>query len=83
MSTSSFNNCSLREVDFTQCNLSGVDLADCNLTGASFEETNLHKADLRSAYGFSIDPELNNIKQANFSRDGLPGLLTKYKLNIE
>ena len=83
MSTSSFNGCRLKDVDFTQCNLSGVYLANCDLTGASFEDTNLHKADLSTAYGFSIDPQLNNVKQATFSRDGLAGLLTKYSLNIE
>lgn len=83
LSTSQFNACSLKEVDFTQANLSGISLADCNLTGASFEDTNLQRANLSFAYGFSIDPELNKIKQATFSRDGLPGLLIKYKLNIE
>ncbi|HUZ61183.1 MAG TPA: hypothetical protein VMU83_20575 [Hanamia sp.] len=35
--------------------------------------TNLEKADFRSAFNYSIDPELNEIKKAKFSSDELSG----------
>ena len=34
------------------------------------------------AYNFDIDPEINMIKKALFSAQGLPGLLSKYQLKI-
>jgi uncharacterized protein YjbI with pentapeptide repeats len=77
-----FIDCSIQEADFTDADLTGSLLQNCNLYKAKFENTNLEKADLRSAYNFAIDPELNRIKKAKFSVDGLHGLLGKYDLVI-
>jgi uncharacterized protein YjbI with pentapeptide repeats len=78
-----FLRCQLKEVDFTGCDLSHSAFGQCDLAGAVFEDTLLEKADLRSAYGYTIDPESNRIKKAKFSLSGLPGLLAKYDIEIE
>lgn len=78
-----FIECRLMEVDFTEADLSGATFQNCDLVGAVFLQTNLEKCDLRTAVHFSIDPELNRMKKAKISLEGLEGLLTKYDLEIE
>lgn len=77
-----FKECQLRETDFTECDLSGAVFENCDLEKTIFSKSNLEKADFRTSCNFSIDPELNKIKKAKFSRDGLAGLLTKYDIKI-
>ena len=79
----SFNNCSLQEVDFTEADLSGSLFYNCDLKRAIFDRTILLKSDLKSATNYSIDPENNRIKGAQFSKDGLIGLLEKYAIKID
>jgi fluoroquinolone resistance protein len=76
-------NCSLREVDFTESNLTGLIFDSCELSGAIFKDTILEKADFRTSHNFSIDPEINKIKKAKFSAEGIMGLLDKYDIEIE
>lgn len=78
-----FKNCSLHEGDFTETDLTNAIFDNCDLSGAIFKNSNLEKADLRTAYNFSIDPEINRMKKAKFSRMGLDGLLHKYNIDIE
>jgi fluoroquinolone resistance protein len=78
-----FNNSQLHDVDFTECDLSAAVFDNCDLTRAIFQYTILEKADFRTAFNYSIDPELNRIKKAKFSRSGLAGLLDKYDLELE
>jgi fluoroquinolone resistance protein len=78
-----FKNSQLYEVNFTGCDLSSAIFDDCDLTRTIFEYTILEKADFRTAINYSIDPELNRIKKAKFSRSGIVGLLDKYDLEIE
>ena len=92
LNLSSFYNCSLKKTSFKNCNLSEVDLAgadltgstfeNCDLQGAIFDNTILEKADLRSSFGFMIDPEANRVKKAKFALASLPGLLGKYDIEI-
>lgn len=77
-----FLNCRLLEVDFTECDLSGASFEGSDLTGAHFDRTNLEKADLSQALNFSIDPDVNKLKNVKISLTGLPGLLEKYGMNI-
>ena len=70
-------------MDFTESDLTGAIFSNCNLTKSLFDNTILEKADLRTAYNYSIDPENNRVKKAKFSVPGLPGLLDKYDLEIE
>lgn len=78
-----FRNCNLTEVDFTGSKLRETKFENCDLLSAIFQNTDLLKTDFRSSYNFSIDPEINNIRQAKFSLVGLPGLLEKFNLTIE
>jgi fluoroquinolone resistance protein len=78
-----FNNSQLYEVDFTECDLSYSVFDKCDLTRTIFERTILEGVDFRSAYNYTIDPELNRIKKAKFSRSGVAGLLEKYDIDIE
>jgi fluoroquinolone resistance protein len=78
-----FTRCQLRQVDFIDCDLTQAVFEACDLADAAFENTVLEKADLRTAFHFSIDPERNKLKKARFSADGLPGLLSKYGIVIE
>ncbi len=78
-----FKDCSLQETDFTEADLSNANLNNCNLKGAIFENTVLEKADLRTSYHYSIDPDINKITKAKFSLQGLRGLLDKYDIIIE
>lgn len=78
-----FRDCQLHEVDFTETDLSGALIVNCDLLMSIFDRSNLTKADLRSSYNFTIDPEINKLKKAKFSASGLQGLLAKYDLVIE
>jgi hypothetical protein len=53
------------------------------LADAKFENTILQKADLRSAFNYAIDPEINKIKKAKFSLPEVTGLLKKYDIEID
>lgn len=78
-----FQGCRLHEVDFSAADLTGASFAGCDLTGAVFDRTVLEKADLRTAVGYSIDPERNRLKKAKVSLSEVAGLLGKYGLTID
>jgi len=78
-----FTDCSLKEADFGEADLSKTVFKNCDLQGALFERTKLDAADLTTARAFIIDPEINSLKKARFSRHNLDGLLTKYDIVIE
>jgi uncharacterized protein YjbI with pentapeptide repeats len=73
----------MEEVDLSDSDLSSCLFENCNLNRAVFENTILDKADLRTAYNFSIDPEKNRLKKTKFSLRGTPGLLDKYDIEID
>lgn len=78
----SFKDCQLLETDFVETDLSGALFEHCNLEGAQFDQTKLQGADLRTAQGFIIDPRSNDVRAAQFSLGGLPGLLTQYQIVV-
>lgn len=78
-----FKNSQLQEIDFTEADLTGALFENCNLAHAIFDHTILEKADFRSSFYFSIDPEINQMKKAKFSIAGVTGLLDKYDIIIE
>lgn len=78
-----FANCALNEVDFTESDFSGSLFAECDFAKARFENTTIEKADLRTSFNYSIDPERNRIKKAKFSLMGITGLLDKYDIEID
>jgi uncharacterized protein YjbI with pentapeptide repeats len=83
LKNTNLNTCDLREADFTEADLTSASLNGCDLTHSIFQDTNLEKADLRNATNYSIDPEMNRLKKAKFSRDNIAGLLDKYQIVIE
>jgi fluoroquinolone resistance protein len=78
-----FKNSQLQETDFAETDLTSAVFDNCNLTQAVFDHTTLEKADFRTSYNYSIDPEINRIKKAKFSILGVSGLLDKYDIDIE
>ena len=78
-----FKNCNIQEVDFTETDLANSIFENCDLQKAIFDDSNLEKVDFRTAYNYSINPELNRIKKAKFSSLGIAGLLDKYSIIIE
>jgi uncharacterized protein YjbI with pentapeptide repeats len=83
LSNTLFEKCSLKEADFSHAQLSDAIFDRCQLQGATFDQTLLEGADLSTATGFIIDPENNQIQGAKFSLTGLPGLLSKYNIEVE
>ncbi|MHB1107356.1 MAG: pentapeptide repeat-containing protein [Lutibacter sp.] len=78
-----FNKCKLQEVDFSETDLTNASFNNCDLIGSIFNATILEKADFRTSYNYSIDPEINRLKKAKFSLQGVVGLLGKYQIEIE
>jgi uncharacterized protein YjbI with pentapeptide repeats len=78
-----FESCKLEEADFVETDLTGSVFKNCDLLNAVFEKTILDLADLRSAYNFSIDPEINRLNKTKFSTQNIAGLLRKYKIIVE
>lgn len=78
----SFRDCSLRGVDFANVDLHGKSFDGCELGDATFENTNLEKVDFRQARDYRFDPAQNRVKGAQFSREGLPGLLDHFDIRI-
>ena len=70
-------------MDFSATDLSASNFANCDLSGAIFDNSILEKTDFRTAYNYSINPEINKIKKAKFSVSGIAGLLDKYDIVIE
>jgi fluoroquinolone resistance protein len=82
MPKTQFLNSSLQGTVFTKTDLTSSRFDNTNLLNAVFEKTQLAEANFLTAYNFIIDPELNYLKKAKFSMEGLPGLLVKHNLNI-
>jgi uncharacterized protein YjbI with pentapeptide repeats len=78
-----FINSSLKNAVFEGATLTKAVFDNTDLAGAVFEGAQLNEANLVTAYNYTIDPEVCNIKKARFSQSGLSGLLTKYGIRIE
>lgn len=73
----------MSESYFSEADLEESIFKECSLSMAVFNRTNLEKCDFRTAFGYSIDPETNRLKNARFSTSGISGVLDKYNLIIE
>jgi len=82
MPKTKFINCSVREVTFIGTNLTSSVFDNCNLEGAIFNDTQLAAVNFKTAYNYKIDPEFNPMRKAQFSNDGIIGLLDKYDIKI-
>jgi uncharacterized protein YjbI with pentapeptide repeats len=77
-----FDNCKLHGVDFTEADLTSSRFNKCDLKNALFDQTTLEKVDFSTSRNFSIDPDINRIKNAKFSIPEVIGLLEKYQIKI-
>ncbi len=77
-----FSSCQLKEVDFSNCQLKSANFKASDLLFAIFEGCNLEKANFSEAKNYTINPELNIMKGAQFDIPEVIGLLNKYKLKI-
>lgn len=77
-----FSKCTMKEASFMQVNLAGSTFDQCDLSGAVFNRTDLTSVNLVTAYNYSIDPEINTLKKASFSLQGLPGLLSRHQIKV-
>ena len=77
-----FKKTSLKEVTFSRAILTSSVFEDCNLNSTIFNQTDLTSVDFSTAYNYIIEPELNTVKKAIFSHQGLAGLLTTYGIKI-
>lgn len=77
-----FSNTSLKDVNFTAANLSGSVFEQSDLLHTIFNGTDLSAVNFSSAFNYDIDPELNIMRKAIFSSQGLQGLLTRHQLKI-
>ncbi len=78
-----FRNTQLQEVDFAECDMTACVLDNCDLHRAAFAHTVLEQADLRTSYGYNIDPEANRLKGAKFALPEVLRLLDKYNIVVE
>jgi len=77
-----FRNCRVIESDFTETDLTSASFINCDLNRTVFRNTILESADFSTSFNFIIDPETNKLKKARFSESGLPGLLSRYDIEI-
>jgi fluoroquinolone resistance protein len=82
MPKTNFIKTSLKETTFSNAILAGSVFDQCDLSGTVFSATDLSAVNFSTSFNYIIDPELNNIRKAVFSTDGLPGLLDKYDIRI-
>ena len=78
-----FIGCHMHEVDLAEADLSEAIFTKSDLHRAVFEQTNLQKADFRAAINYEIDPEMNRVRGAQFSKDAVAGLLAKYQIRVD
>jgi uncharacterized protein YjbI with pentapeptide repeats len=83
MKGTTFSNTSLIAVDFMATDITNVHFDNCDLYRAEFDKATANKADFRTSQNYSIDPTRTKIKNAEFSKAGLKGLLTKYEIIVQ
>lgn len=77
-----FIDCSMIAVDFMKADLSEAIFDRCDLYRTLFSNTILEKADFRTSFNYSLDPEKNRIKRAMFSLENVKGLLEKHDIKV-
>jgi uncharacterized protein YjbI with pentapeptide repeats len=78
-----FTDCSLIAVDFMNTDLTSVIFDNCDLYRSEFNKAIANKANFRTSYNYSIDPEKTKVKKAIFSLSEVKGLLYKHDLKIK
>ena len=79
----SFVNCSIIAVDFMSADLTEAQFDSCDLYRSEFDKAIANKANFKTSYNYTINPEKTKIKKAVFSLAGLKGLLFKYDVVVQ
>lgn len=82
MKGTNFSRCSLVAVDFMSTDLTSVTFDNCDLYRSEFAKAIANKANFKTSYNYTIDPEKTKIKRAVFSREGVAGLLYKHEIVV-
>jgi len=77
-----FKNCSLIAVDFMSTDLTEVVFDQCDLYRSEFNKAIAVKANFKTSYHYSINPEKTKIKHAVFSLQEVKGLLAQHNVII-
>ena len=77
-----FIDCSMIAVDFMKADLTEVIFDRCDLYKTVFINTILNKADFRTSFNYTLDPEKNKVKRAMFSLENVKGLLEKHHIIV-
>lgn len=78
-----FANCSIIAVDFMSTDLTAAIFDNCDLYRSEFDKAIANKANFKTSFNFSINPEKTKLKKAIFSLNNVKGLLTKYEVLID
>jgi len=78
-----FKNCSLIAVDFMSADLTSVVFDACDLHRSEFEKAIAIKANFKTSFNYSIDPQKTKIKKAIFSLNQVKGLLFKQDIIVK
>lgn len=73
-----FRNCSLIAVDFMKTDLTEVLFDNCDLYRSEFDLAFANKANFKTSYHYTINPEKTKLKKAVFALEGVKGLLANY-----
>ena len=79
----SFTNCSLIAVDFMNADLTEVIFDCCDLYRSEFAKAIANKANFKTSFNYTIDPEKTKIKKAVFALEGIKGLLFKHDIIVK
>lgn len=82
MKGTTFSDSSLIAVDFMATDITNVLFDNCDLYRAEFDKATANKADFRTSNNYSIDPSKTKIKKAQFSLEGVKGLLTRHDIIV-
>lgn len=77
-----FTQCSMIAVDFMNSDLTQVVFDRCDLYRSEFHKAIANKANFKTSFNYTIDPEKTKIKKAVFSSDGLKGLLARHEIEV-
>jgi len=83
INNTAFLNCKMHHVDFTESEAKNTSYFNCDLKSAIFDNTNLEKADFLKAHNFLINPSINQVKNAIFSKENCFGLLSTFNIRIK
>lgn len=70
------------EVNFEGADVGGSLFDQCTMERTLFHHTNLEKADFSSATLFNINPNFCKLKGAQFSEEGLRGLVSYLGIKV-